>query len=246
MKANYVSDRDLFYIVPASLLLGAFFTSIQAGNWSAGFFSFTLVFLFSIVLLKMAYSWSGAGRTLGYIIALAFLLRLAVGITLHLGLPIYGHEDEDDRAGYVFTDAHKRDDQAWALATSEHPIVDAFSSKYASDQYGGLLAFNALIYRYLSSDAQRPLMLVLFSAFFAALGVPFLWKSARQIFGERIAWVSAWIFALYPESILLGASAMREPYLLTFSAFTLWGFVEWQYRTVRPETLGQRVRNGWI
>ncbi|HJR79844.1 MAG TPA: hypothetical protein VJ821_07215, partial [Anaerolineales bacterium] len=111
---------------------------------------------------------------------------------------------------------------------------------------GGLLAFNSLIYRYLSPDAQRPLLLVVFSAFFAALGIPFLWKAVRQIFGENVAWASAWIFALYPESILLGASAMREPYLLTFSAFALWGFVEWQYRAVRPETLGERIRNGWI
>jgi hypothetical protein len=45
------------------------------------------------------------------------------------------------------------------------------------------------------------------------------------MFGEHVAWASAWIFALYPESILLGASAMREPYLLTFSALALWGFV---------------------
>ena len=246
MKSNYLSDKDLFYIVPASLLLGALFTSIQDGNWAGGFFSFTLVFLLSIVLLKIAHGWSGGKKTLGYIIALAFLLRLTVGVTLHLALPLYGHDDEDDRAGYVYTDAHKRDNQAWSLATSERPIIDAFSSKYASDQYGGLLAFNSLIYRYLSPDSQRPLLLIVFSAFFAALGVPFLWKAVSQIFGENVAWASAWIFALYPESVLLGASAMREPYLLTFSAFALWGFVEWQYRTVQPETLRQRLQNGWI
>ena len=69
---------------------------------------------------------------------------LAVGVGLYLGLPVYGYSDADDRAGYVFTDAHNRDDQAWMLATSENPIIDAFSRKYASDQYGGLLAFNAL------------------------------------------------------------------------------------------------------
>jgi hypothetical protein len=230
MKTNYLSDRDLFYIVPASLLLGALFASIQNGGWAPGFFSFTLIFLFSIVLFKIAHGWSNGGRTLGIIMALAFFLRLAVGVTLHLALPIYGHEDEDDRAGYVFTDAHKRDDQAWDLATSDRFVFDAFSEKYASDQYGGLLAFNTLIYRYLSSDAQRPLMLVLFSAFFAALGVPFFWKAVSQVFGEQVAWASGWIFALYPESILLGASAMREPYLLTFSAFALWGFVMIFYR----------------
>jgi hypothetical protein len=150
---------------------------------------------------------------------------------------VYGYDDQDDKAGYVFTDAHIRDNQAWKLASSDLPIVDAFSKKYSSDQYGGLLTFNALIYRYLSPDAQRPLMLILFSAFSAALGVPFLWKAIGQVFGERVAWASLWIFALYPESVLLGASAMREPYLLTFSAFALWGFVE--YRT-------DHNRNSWI
>ena len=246
MKSKYFSDKDLFYIVPAALLMGAFFASLQNGIWSAAFFAFSFVFFLLFVILKIAHNWSGGAKVLGWMIALAFFLRLAVGLTLQLALPIYGHDDEDDRAGYVYTDAHKRDNQAWSLATSERPILDAFSSKYASDQYGGLLAFNALMYRYLSPDAQRPLLLVVFSAFFAVLGVPFLWKSVQQIFGENVAWASAWIFALYPESLLLGASAMREPYLLTFSAFALWGFVEWQYRTVQPETLGKRVRNGWL
>jgi len=225
MKANYLAIKDFFYIVPLSLALGASFASIQSGTWLLGFISFSFLFFLSFVLLKISYIWSNGGKVLGYIIALVFLLRLAVGVTLHLALPVYGHSDKDDRAGYVFTDAHNRDNQAWTLATSDAPIIEAFSKKYASDQYGGLLAFNALIYRYLSPDAQRPLMLILFSAFFAALGVPFLWKAAGQVFGGRVAWASTWIFALYPESILLGASAMREPYLLTFSAFALWGFV---------------------
>src|SRR5689334_12527641 len=225
MKASYITLKDFFTIVATSLALGAIFASIEDGNWLLGFLSFSFLFLLFLVLLRIAHNWSNGGRTLGLIIALAFLLRLAVGVTLHLALPVYGHSDKDDRAGYVFTDAHNRDDQAWSLATSKLPILDAFSEKYASDQYGGLLAFNALIYRYFSPDAQRPLMLILFSAFFAALGVPFLWKAVNRVFGENVAWASAWIFALYPESILLGASAMREPYLLTFSALALWGFV---------------------
>jgi hypothetical protein len=245
MKTNYLSDQDLFYIVPASLLLGACFASIQDGMWAPGFFSFTLIFLVSIVFLKVAYSWSNGGNILGLIIALAFFLRLAVGVTLHLALPLYGHDDEDDRAGYVFTDAHKRDDQAWKLATSDRFVLDAFSEKYASDQYGGLLAFNTLIYRYLSSDVQRPLMLIVVSAFFSALGVPFFWKAIHQAFGERVAWASTWIFALYPESILLGASAMREPYLLTCSAFALWGFVG--LRAERSNEQGEkRRRQAWM
>jgi hypothetical protein len=221
MKTAYLTAKDFLYIIPVSLALGALFASMQNG----GFLSFSLLFFFSIALLKLAHNWSSSGKTLGYIIALAFLLRLTVGVALHLALPVYGYPDADDRFGYVFTDAHTRDNQAWKLAASQHPILDAFSKNYSSDQYGGLLAFNAALYRYLSPEAKRPLMPVLFSAFFAALGVPFLWKAVSQVFGEKVAWASAWIFALYPESILLGASAMREPYLLTFSAFALWGFV---------------------
>jgi hypothetical protein len=169
-----------------------------------------------------------------WIVALAFALRLLVGVSLHLGLPLYGHSDsEEDQAGYIFTDAHIRDDQAWKLASSDRPILDAFSKKFSSDQYGGLLAFSAFVYRYLSPDTQRPLLLILLSAFAAALGVPFLWMGARQVFGEKVAYPAAWIFALYPESILLGSSAMREPYLLTFSAMAFWGFIEWFFRAER-------------
>src|ERR1044071_5301467 len=190
MTATRFTTNDFLLIILSSLLLGGLFASIENGVWWLGLLSFSFLVLLSVILLKTAYHWSGGKRTLGYIIALAFLLRLAVGVTLHVALPIYGHDDEDDRAGYVFTDAHNRDNQAWALATSDAPLLNAFSEKYASDQYGGLLAFNALIYRYLSPDAQRPLMLILFSAFFAALGLPFLWKAVSQVFGENVAWAS--------------------------------------------------------
>jgi len=230
MNLKYFAAKDLLYIIPAALALGAWFAFIQDGSWWIGFISFSLLFFLSFSLLKFFFSWANGGRTLALIVALAFFLRLAVGVALHLGLPVYGHADEDDRAGYVFTDAHRRDNKAWELARSGHPVLDAFSQRYGSDQYGGLLAFNTFVYRYFSPDAQRPLMLVLLSAFFAALGVPFFWKAVSQVFGEKVAWAATWIFALYPDSILLGGSAMREPYLLTFNTLVLWGFVHRFYR----------------
>lgn len=245
MKEKHITAADLASIAPVSLVLGVLFASIHPGNWLLSFIAFSFLFLLSFVVLKISYTWSNPSRTLGLIVVLAFLLRLGVGLALHLALPVYGHGDEDDRAGYVFTDAHNRDDQAWSLATSDKPIIDAFNKKYSSDQYGGLLAFNALVYRYLSPDAQRPLMLILFSAFFAALGVPFFWKAVSQVFGANVAWASAWIFALYPESVLLGASAMREPYLLTFSAFAFWGFVK--SRAERGDKRSEkRSRSAWL
>jgi len=159
-------------------------------------------------------------------VALAFVLRFAGGVATFLALPVYGYvDDEDQSAGFVYTDAHRRDAQAWELASSDRPIMDAFNEKFAYDQYGGLLAFSALIYRYLSPDAHRVLMLVLLSALMGALGLPFLWKAVSQEWGLKVALASGWIYALYPESLLLGGSAMREPYLMAFSAIALWGFV---------------------
>lgn len=254
MKQNYFAAKDLLYILPASLLLGAWLASVQAGNWLIGFASFSLLFLLSFILLTFSSRWANDGRLLGWIIALAFFLRLGVGMLLYFGLPIYGHADEDDRAGYVFTDAHRRDDQAWNLATSERAVIDAFSQKYGSDQYGGLLAFNTFVYRYFSPDAHRPLMLILLSAFVAAFGIPFLWKAVRQVFGDKVAWAATWIFALYPDSVLLGAAAMREPYLLTFNTIVLWGFVHRFYRFEESPALNSlsdlpnllKDRIGWM
>lgn len=254
MKQKYFTAKDLLYLLPVSLVLGAGLAFIQPGTWWIGFSSFSFFFLLSFSLLKFFSSWSGGGRTLAWIIALAFFLRFGVGVALHVALPIYGHEDEDDRAGYVFTDAHRRDNQAWKLAASEYPVIDAFSKQYGSDQYGGLLAFNTFVYRYFSPDAQRPLLLVLLSAFFAALGIPFFWKAVSQVFGEKVAWAATWIFALYPDSILLGASAMREPYLLTFNTLVLWGFVHRFYRFEESPSINKlsdlpnllKDRIGWM
>ena len=217
-----LNKADFLWILPLSLLLGAALSSLQGGGW----LGFSFLFLLSLTLLKISHSWSGGGRTMGWIIALAFILRLAGGVAAYTLLPVFGYADsKDNQAGYTYTDARKRDEQAWGLTISGKPIVDAFSGNYSSDQYGGLLALSALTYRYLSPDAHRPLMMILLAAFVGALGVSFLWKAADKTFGEKVAWASAWIFALYPESVLLGGSAMREPYLITLSAIAFWGFV---------------------
>jgi hypothetical protein len=251
---KHLGKNDFIWIFPLSLMLAGGLSSLQAVNWWIGFAAFSFLFLLSLTLLKLSITWVASttrqegtvpllstGKSLAWIVAIAFALRLLVGLVIYLGLPIYGHEDsEDDKAGYIFTDAHRRDDQAWELAGSERPILSAFTDKFAYDQYGGLLAFSAFVYRYLSPDAHRPFLLILLSALVAALGIPFLWKAVNQVFGEKVAFASAWIFALYPESILLGSSAMREPYLLTFSAMALYGFV-YGVRELAPEVSASKL-----
>ncbi len=232
--------RDFIWITPLSLGLGAVLSSLQPGNWFLGWLGFSCLFLFSFSLLALSTRWASdtsgllnPRKTLAWMVILAFALRFAGGVATYFALPVNGFEDADDKAGFVYTDAHRRDDQAWELATSEHAIIDAFSRDYAFDQYGGLLALSAFVYRYFSPDAHRPLMLVLLAALAGALGLPFLWKAVSQQWGEKIAMASGWIFALYPESVLLGGSSMREPYLMLFSALALWGFVSWSFSGVQ-------------
>ena len=222
--------RDLVWGIPLSLALGAALSALQPGNWLTGFFAFSFLFLLSFFLLTLLARWGGQTGSLLYLVAIAFALRFAGGVTTYLALPVYGHAgDEEQSAGFTYTDAYRRDSQAWELASSERPILNAFSSRFASDQYGGLLAFCAFLYRYLSPDAHRALLLVLMSALMGALGVPFLWKAVNLQWGGKVATASSWVFALYPESVLLGGVPMREPYLLAFSAFCLWGFVSWNH-----------------
>ncbi|MBL8080171.1 MAG: hypothetical protein JNM55_19535 [Anaerolineales bacterium] len=224
---KYLYSRDYYWIAPLSFGLGAVLSSLQVGDWLFGWLGFSFLFLLCFSLLTVSTRWAGGEKTLIWMVSLAFALRFVGGVATYLALPVNGFEDADDKAGYVYTDAHRRDVQAWDLAKSEHPIVDAFNKNYAYDQYGGLLAFSAFVYRYISPDAHRPLMLVLLSAFVATLGLPFAWKAVTQEWGGEVAVAFGWIYVLYPESVLLGGSSMRESYLLLFSAFALWGFVSW-------------------
>jgi hypothetical protein len=222
--------RDFIWILPLSLGLGAVLSALQPGSWLIGWLGFSFLFLLAFSLLTLSTKWAGgasttlsANTTLAWMVALAFGLRFVGGVATYLALPVNGFSDADDKAGFVYTDAHRRDDQAWDLASS-NKIIGDFNQSYAYDQYGGLLTMSAFIYRYISPDAHRPLMLVLVSAFMAALALPFLWKAVSLLWGEKISVASGWIYVFYPESILLGGSAMREPYLWAFSAFVLWGF----------------------
>lgn len=217
------------WTLPLGLSLSAIFALFEAGNYLTSWLSAALIFILGFSALFALWRWSGKSRKLLLIIALALLLRLTSAIALQVFLPINGYPDsEQQQAGYVFFDAYRRDTQAWDLAQSETSLFTAFNKEYHTDQYGGLLAFSAGIYRYLSPDAHRPLLIVLIAAFAATFSLPFFWMAAKEFGGEKLAIPAAWLFALYPESILQGSSQMREPFLISFVALTLWAFLAWQ------------------
>jgi len=70
----------------------------------------------------------------------------------------------------------------------------------------------------------------------AGWGVLCLGKAAQSWFGERIARLAVWIFALYPEGILLGGTHMREAFVIPAIAMTCLSLTE--MRTVKRSWLG--------
>lgn len=237
MQTKLLLLKDLLLILPASLIVAALLAFLQGGSYLIGWLGCAVLLMAGLAGLLAAWRGAGAGKALAWMTGLALALRLAAGVAVYLALPVDGYDEPDDRAGYVFTDAHRRDDQAWELASSAEPIVSAFDKSFYTDQYGGLLALSALTYRYLSPDAHRPLLIVLLAALTAALGVPFLFRAAQLLRDEKVAVAASWFFVLYPESVLTGGAQMREPFLLTFSAVSLWGFAEW---------LEHGERRGWL
>jgi hypothetical protein len=159
----------------------------------------------------------------------AFLARLLVGAALTLLLPVLGYQDENataSQAGYFYQDAFGRDRRAWNLALEGEPLSVAFDAERSKDQYGTLLFLSMAVYRYLSPDAHRKMLVLVLTAAAGALGTLFVWKAAREWFGEGVARPAGWIFALYPEAIVLGASQMREGFVLSGVAMAFWGLIQ--------------------
>jgi hypothetical protein len=218
-----VRCRKTWLFIGCASGLGALLAALDgAGRFLNGWIAYSLVSALAFGLLLAAVRLSGASRA-GKAAWTAFILRLAVGVFLFLILPAAGYPDNRaTQAGYPFDDAFVRDQQAWKLAVSDTPLVSAFSGSFEGDQYGGMLALSAGVYRYLSPDVHRPVLIIILAAAAGASGVFFVWKAAEVWFGSVVAGMAAWIFALYPESILLGSSHMREPFIITAVAVGLY------------------------
>lgn len=220
------SSRTILLFFGLSLVLGAGLQAFYGlGSFWIGWLAGSGLFFAGALLLRAAWRWSGGSRALAWMMALAFLLRLGLGVGLNAALPVWGYPEKEQQAGYIFPDAYMRDQQAWGLARSGDPLWVAFTDQFSSDQYGGLLAMSALVYRGLSPDAHRAYLLLILAALAATAGLPFLWKAASQRWGAGVATIAGWIYALYPESVILGSSQMREPFLIPLTAVAFWALL---------------------
>lgn len=211
----------------AAVLLGVILAILDGtGLFWPGIFAYSLLLLLSVAGFAWASHLFQPNRAVQRAAWIAFGLRLGLGVALMLFLPLAGYQDSQaSQAGYVFKDSFTRDTQAWSLAQSHDPVWAAFSGTYPGDQYGGMLALSAAIYRTLSPDAHRPFLVLIITAAAAFWGVLAAWAATKSLFGEQTAAAAAWIMALYPEAILLGASHMREGLVIPAIALAWYGVV---------------------
>jgi len=222
--------------VLAGLLIGVITALVSPGPFANALWGSALIAAVSVFLLLLLWQWAGRGRGMAALLITAYLARLLIGIGMYVLLPEYGYDEPTQNAGYVFYDAAQRDRQAWELSESHQVMEAATGAQYVTDQYGGLLALSAGMYAVFSPDAHRPLLIVLLAAFAGAFGAAFIFKALEKRFGDKVAWAAAWIFALYPNSLLLGASQMREPFLLSLTAVAFWAVARWK-SAPRKETI---------
>lgn len=223
--------------------LGAFLALIDGrSGWFGGWLGYSLVILLGVLGIIAVEKLVKGDRPVCIAAFSAFLLRAGLGISFMLILPVVGYQDNPaSLAGYLYKDAYVRDQQAWSLATSGEPLIRAFTEGYSGDQYGGLLALSALIYRYIGFGEHRPWLVLILSAGVSGCSVLWLWKAAREwlegeeqpfhfnekiVLGTFVPLAAAWIFALYPEGVFLGAAHMREPFVMACTALALYSLTQ--------------------
>jgi len=231
-----LGKRVVFTLI-SFLILSFILAWISSGYTSLiGWGSFLAVIILAAVIvvggwvLLRSESFPG---WLGWLTIGAILLRLGFGIVWFTILPQWGHGTETELAGYVMSDAYTRDTTAWELAQSDKPLLTAFQDYRLADQYGGLLFISSALYRLFGGNIHKPLMVVVLTASFSGLSIPFLWAFTRRIWDASIAKIASWVFFFYPEAIMLGSSQMREAFLMTLACMALYGLVVcWQDRKI--------------
>ena len=220
--------RSLIVVVAGSIVGGLLLTWGDGKGFAAsGWFAYSILLaicLAAILLVHSSLGKQGASNLILWLAIGALVLRLVAGLVLARSLPDFGYDENSQNRGYVFYDAYKRDTDSWERARGDLPLLASFTDPRGSDQYGGVLLVSVGVYRILGGDVHRPLQIVILTAAASALGLLFTWGFANGVWGRKVGDVAAWIVLLTPEAILLGASQMREAFLIMGLAMALYGY----------------------
>jgi hypothetical protein len=222
MKPKSGIIRDALIAVVGGFVFGASISAFSPGNFLPGFW-LTGVFLSVLVMIFiLAIRFLKTDRKIVFLALCAFVIRIVLGTWLTQALPQIGFDTPVQKAGYVYSDAYTRDQEAYRMAWGVETGLITPDSKKGSDQYGGLLFLSKSVYKLFSSEVHRPLLMVALAAFMMSLGILFLWAGVNQQWGNKIAIVTSIVLAFYPEGVLLGSSQMREPFLIGLACVSFW------------------------
>ena len=235
------SSRLLWGLGIVLLLLLAILLAWISNGYSevGGWISFLVIEIIAAALVLAC--WRVTSRVekqpypvkFAYLLFLAVIIRLAIGVLWFIMLPAHGHDSPPEQAGYVLADAYQRDQAAWDLAKSEDPLWSAFRSRRSIDQYGGMLFSSALVYRFLGGETHKPLMIVVLTAAVSSLAVLFTYGFARRTWSAKTAWIAAWMLTLFPDAVLNGSSQMREAATITLVMMAFYGLVIYDQERTR-------------
>lgn len=220
-----IAKNILFSIIIGSItsLIFSILSSFPFGDVFWGTWLFTSL---GYLVLLLLFNYFRGDKFIGILLVLSLFLRLGLGLVTTYNLIDWGYDQEPYTSGYLFKDAYNRDLQAWELANSDQPIFSAFSNDFISDQYGGLLASSALIYRLFTGGSHLQINIIFFVTLISTLGLLFLYESFKEKSNKKVLLpvhkLILMIFAFYPDAILFSSSQMREPLLIGLSACLFW------------------------
>ncbi len=218
--------KRLIFPLALSLLCTVFTISFSKFDFELAFwgtFFFTAILFLTLVNLFFSL---GPNKFVGWVIISAFLLRFLLGLVTTYHLIDWGYDEIQYTYGYLFRDSYNRDLQAWEFLKTGKPLWALFTTNFFSDQYGGLLALSTVIYKVFTPLAHVKMNIITLVVTINLIGVNFLAKGLLE--KEKSTHLSSnskvmiLIFAFYPDSIVFGASQMREPILLGLSGFLFW------------------------
>ena len=148
---------------------------------------------------------------------LALALRLAFLITAPVAMMLWGYESNRNYKGLVQKDAINAVDTAWNQSQLQAPLFEAFQPG-PGDNTGGITTLGSALFRLLTPDMERTLILGLVASFFTSLTVLAVFRLGNGLFSPGVAKTAAFIAAVYPEGVLIGSSHQQMGYItLIFS-----------------------------
>jgi hypothetical protein len=143
--------------------------------------------------------------------------RMAFLILAPIGLLLWGYSSNRNLKGLVQRDAVNAVDTAWYAAQPGNSLIDAFH-RGPGDNTGGITTAGVALFRLLSPDLERTLLLGLIASVLTSLTVIAVYRLGRGLFSPGVAKAAALIVAVYPEAVMIGSSHQQLAYMtLIFS-----------------------------